>query len=723
MERRLRRILVVFAVVVALAGAALGTAWIVKRPIRWKDARTMPPPLEAAVRAYAKGDASSGLESVREFLRRYRAPAWDARARVLAAAHLAREGRERDILAVLPEELAPDDALATHAMLLRASGFLARGTPERAAELAARAAGTTDFPESDDARMTEANALAAKGEWRHALDLLDALPGPAAAIAASRICAARSDVEGARHRLVGALFRADGDSDVDRLRESLESLVQNPELRLLPAERPELAERARDWLEDGRAKTAVGLLRFVRPAGVPSAATGAEALIEAEALLKLGRLDEMGALLARARFAGHGSDDGARYLQARRTATMGSFGAYRGSLEGLARTGVSPWRERALLDLARMVEGAPNPATLQAYRRYRLAAGARADHVALFREAWAAFELGRIAEADAAFSRTLAQPGVPDGVRVAATYWSARIAEGAGRTAYARASYTSLADDFGNHYYGALAAKRLGRPAPAAPAILPPVSDKAPTARSLRWLPAARALVSVGLWDEAAACYGAAVKEAGIEAPALALEAAAAARAAGAGSDAIGIAQTAAGDRDRTPVQRLPLPLWRLLYPAPFGQELTRAARGASLDPNVVAAVALQESAFNPLAVSGPGARGLLQVMPAVGAELARAAGIERFSPADLFDPATNLKLGSAHLADYLQRFGSIPLALAAFNGGPSRVERWSLPAGRDDDERFVERIPIPETRLYVKRVLAGARMYAIAWPNGLGVE
>ena len=62
-------------------------------------------------------------------------------------------------------------------------------------------------------------------------------------------------------------------------------------------------------------------------------------------------------------------------------------------------------------------------------------------------------------------------------------------------------------------------------------------------------------------------------------------------------------------------------------------------------------------------------------------------------------------------------------MALAAFNGGPSRVERWSLPAGRDDDERFVERIPIPETRLYVKRVLAGARMYAIAWPNGLGVE
>jgi len=148
---------------------------------------------------------------------------------------------------------------------------------------------------------------------------------------------------------------------------------------------------------------------------------------------------------------------------------------------------------------------------------------------------------------------------------------------------------------------------------------------------------------------------------------------------------------------------------------------LTRAATQAGLDPNLVAAVALQESAFNPLAVSSAGARGLLQVMPAVGAELARSAGLARFTPADLFDPATNLKLGCAHLSEFRSRFRSIPRALAAYNGGPSRVERWTLPADRDDDERFVERIPIPETRLYVKRVLAGARMYAIAWPDGLG--
>jgi soluble lytic murein transglycosylase len=109
--------------------------------------------------------------------------------------------------------------------------------------------------------------------------------------------------------------------------------------------------------------------------------------------------------------------------------------------------------------------------------------------------------------------------------------------------------------------------------------------------------------------------------------------------------------------------------------------------------------------------------------MPSVGAELARSLGLPRFDPTDLFDPAINLKLGCAHLADYRRRFRSVPQALAAYNGGPSRVERWLVAAGRDDDERFVERIPIPETRLYVKRVLAGARMYAISWPGGLGTE
>jgi len=720
MGRRARVSFAIVAAVVVLA-AAFGAVWIVKRPVRWNDARTMPPPLEAAVRAYAKGDTASGLESVREFLRRYRAPAWDARARILAAAHLARDGREREILDVLPKDLAPDDPLVTHATLLRAGGWLARGAADRSAELAERAATTPGFPSADEARMTQAAALDASGAWQKALSTLDGSPSTAAALAASRIASAHRDVEGARRRLVVALLDATSDSDVDRLREAIESQIPDWSARVSAAERPRLAERARQWLEDGRPETSIDIVRLARPAGAPSAATGAEALVEAEALLKLGRIAEMSALLARARQTG--AEDGARYLEARRFAASRSFGAYRAGLELLGRRGASPWRERALLDIAHAGEGAPNPATLEAYRRYRVAAGAHADPLALLREAWAAYDLGRTADADASFARVLSRPDAPDGVRVTATYWRARIAEAAGRAAEARASYGVIADTFGNHYYGALAAKRLGRSAPVPPATLKPVTYTRSLGGAGRWLAAARAFASVGLWDEAAPCYRTAARASGPNAPAIGLEAASKAREAAALSDAIGIAQDAAGDRDRARAQDLPLGLWRLLYPAPFADDLVRAARAYGLDPNLVAAVALQESAFNPLAVSSAGARGLLQVMPEIGTEVARSAGIARFVPADLFEPATNLKLGCAHLADYRRRFGSLPRALAAYNGGPARVERWSEAHGKDDDERFVERIPIPETRLYVKRVLTGARWYAITWPRGLGVD
>jgi soluble lytic murein transglycosylase len=236
------------------------------------------------------------------------------------------------------------------------------------------------------------------------------------------------------------------------------------------------------------------------------------------------------------------------------------------------------------------------------------------------------------------------------------------------------------------------------------------------------WLAAGRLLVSVGLWDEAAPYYRAAQAGSGAHAMGIAVEAAEQAQAAAAPSEAIAFAQLAAGDRDRARAEDLPRALWRLLYPAPYAAAITKAAKESGLDPNLVAAVALQESAYNPMAVSGAGARGLLQVMPAVGAELAANLRIKPFSAASLFEPETNLRLGCAHLKEYIRRFGSVPRALAAYNGGPARVERWSESATKDD-ERFVERIPIPETRLYVKRVLAGARMYAIAWPTGLGDE
>jgi soluble lytic murein transglycosylase len=718
----MRRSVLIAATLFLLAASAAGALWLAKRTVRWNDARTMPPPLEAAVRAYAKGDDAAGLGQVRRLLSRYRAPAWEPRARVLAATRLARAGRSGEIPELLPRDLPDSDPLSAHASLLRARGFLARGRADKAAESAARAAKVPGFPDALDAAIVRAQALDLAGAWRQGISGLAAESGCDAILAMARIAAAHGDRETARRRLVAAIreprTRPD---DLERVLTALEQLVPDAAARFELAERAELPRRSASLVEDNRAETALALLRAARAGVDPADAPPAEALAEAGALVKLGRTREALAPLSRARSGDVATRDGASYLEARIASIEGRYTAYRSRLEALARTGALPWRLSAMLDLARLLDGVPSSAALDGYRRYRLAAGESADPLALLREGFIAFELGRRREADLGFARCLARADVPDGVRAAALYWSARRLEADGHAADAREIDRRLGEELPNHYYGILAARRAGLPPPTAPADLPRVNDPRGPGAPGRWIEAARELVSVGLWDEAAPCYRGALAGAGRDAVRVALEAARAAEDAGAVAEAIGFAQAAVGDRVRTPAAAVPRPLWRLLAPAPVGEAITREARAHRLDPNLVAAVALQESAFNPLAVSSAGARGLLQVMPDVGAELARASGLKNYKPGDLDDPATNLRLGCAHLRDYVDRLGSVPRALAAYNGGPARVLRWTLP--RDDDERFVERIPIPETRIYVKRVLQNQRLYAIAWPDGLGAS
>jgi len=118
----------------------------------------------------------------------------------------------------------------------------------------------------------------------------------------------------------------------------------------------------------------------------------------------------------------------------------------------------------------------------------------------------------------------------------------------------------------------------------------------------------------------------------------------------------------------------------------PFRDFIASAARATDLDPWLVASVAQTESAFDPQAVSRAGAAGLMQLMPAAAAE---------HEVHDVFDPAENLRGGAEHLRIMLDRFESLPLALAAYNSGATTVTRYKgIP-------------PYKETRNYVRRVLA----------------
>ncbi len=138
----------------------------------------------------------------------------------------------------------------------------------------------------------------------------------------------------------------------------------------------------------------------------------------------------------------------------------------------------------------------------------------------------------------------------------------------------------------------------------------------------------------------------------------------------------------------------------------------------SGIDPALALGVIRQESSFDSTTVSPAGARGLMQLMPATAAPLARKLGLPVSIPALTGDPHTNIRLGTAYLRQMLDQFGgSVPLAVAAYNAGPSRVKEWLAGSGDPRAEGgdmidWIELIPLNETRNYVQRVIENLVIY-----------
>jgi soluble lytic murein transglycosylase len=158
----------------------------------------------------------------------------------------------------------------------------------------------------------------------------------------------------------------------------------------------------------------------------------------------------------------------------------------------------------------------------------------------------------------------------------------------------------------------------------------------------------------------------------------------------------------------------LPAEIWELLFPVRHWGIITQQSAKLDIDPNLVLGLIRQESAFDENARSKANARGLMQILPSTGRKLARQARIPLFSSKKLYQAETNIILGTGYFAERLRRYGKAELALAAYNAGDSRVERWLQEFGNQDMAEFVERIPFSETRGYVKQVLSNRAHYGI---------
>lgn len=161
--------------------------------------------------------------------------------------------------------------------------------------------------------------------------------------------------------------------------------------------------------------------------------------------------------------------------------------------------------------------------------------------------------------------------------------------------------------------------------------------------------------------------------------------------------------------------------VWRTAYSRAYESEIRDAATKAKVEPWFLMGLAREESTFDPEIVSWAGAVGLAQLMPptAVGAYAEVFKGrLDIEDTERLKDPALNLRLGAHVLKQGLSRFGSEPLALAAYNGGPGLTAR-ALPKAPMDFDRWVETIPVKETRRYVKRVTETWGLYRLLYDSG----
>ncbi len=143
---------------------------------------------------------------------------------------------------------------------------------------------------------------------------------------------------------------------------------------------------------------------------------------------------------------------------------------------------------------------------------------------------------------------------------------------------------------------------------------------------------------------------------------------------------------------------------WQSLYPFPYEATIEQWSQQRQLNPMLVTALIRQESRFESKIESSAGAVGLMQVMPDTADWVAKQIGLKQFN---LQSPEDNINLGTWYLDYTHQEYSNNSLfAVASYNAGPGSVADWIKELNTADLDRFVEKIPYPETRGYVESVL-----------------
>ncbi|HEY2797558.1 MAG TPA: lytic transglycosylase domain-containing protein [Thermoanaerobaculia bacterium] len=670
-------------------------------------------------------EAEAILETIRKSAQR---PAWDARVALLLAADDARRGDDAGAAARLHDVSAAPIGLEPYRLLLRARSLeRARAVPEAIA--AARSAFAWDGPFAFrlHAGMTLAGLLEKTRETGVALRVLAQAAASAktqseiAEVAFERIrlgtlAGDAASVRSAAHDLILKAPTFDASKSAPP---AAKAAAKQAEAGLTAAER---AARGRALVAAGDAHRGTVLLARDRPESWPAAERGTNLLALARGQLALRKEKDAEATAARVPDDGLPSAYEARLFRcdrvlARLRGKSGQAGdtdsprfePVRRALEALTDADApATVRRDAHARLLRLDADADRFDAALGHAREidRLVPGASDGFESLWRLAWGRYAVGDYAEARARFDAiTPLYDEVSRSRRL--LYWRARCLAAEGHTKEAHEVFATLTQASTPDLYARFArAYAPGPPAKEGPALADPSTATAAFAR-------VDELLRLRLFEEASAEGRALPSSRGRD-----LRLAQSDFALGRFLSAAAAIKRALPEIGTAEEGRVPDAWRRLYYPIEEGGFLAARAREFDLDTGILRGLVRQESVFDATAKSRAGAMGLTQLMPATAKSLAKSVLRQRYRRAFLYDPGVNAQLGAAYLRRLLDQFGNSPvLALAAYNGGPTRIARLVRESpGKPEDELF-ESIPLYETRDYVRRVLLYAESYRELYP------
>lgn len=358
---------------------------------------------------------------------------------------------------------------------------------------------------------------------------------------------------------------------------------------------------------------------------------------------------------------------------------------------------------------------------------------------ALWGIGWAHFRLAEYERAREFFG-SLSNMKLPADLTAASHYWLARTEAVLGHPEKARASFVTVIETHPLSHYAALAEDQLAEaffePMAASGGARKPASVDEELPRELiqvreyaRLGLKVRALDTLAAYERAARKNGRSAGESTLFTIARMYDEL------GKNSDARRVREDAARDYPRMLGDEELTAVARRAHPMKFEEPIRAAADEFGISDSLLFALIRTESGFRPDAVSNMDAYGLAQLILPTAQTVAASIKAGRATRSRLLrDPVFNVRLGASYLRSLLDRYdGSEPLALAAYNAGPNAVDAWLAmrvrrlegvgEAGKGvgvmpAPDELAEEIPVPETRVFVKSVLARARGYARLYPR-----